>query len=98
MAAKFFAKLDFKVVCANLDLELEFTKPLKDAGVVPYKIFEKYNMAIIGSIANGLTSLVAKSEKFGPALSLNYEAVQKRINELKAIGINRIIGTCAKCN
>lgn len=87
-AGAFFKKLNFAVVSSNFDATKEAAKPLVEAGVQPYKIFEKYNMAVIGYITKTAGDITNSP---GMSFSDPIVTVQKYIDELHAKGIKRIV-------
>ncbi|KAJ3307013.1 hypothetical protein HDV03_003340 [Kappamyces sp. JEL0829] len=89
--AKFVKSLSFPVVSSNINVNDAYTKPLADAGVKPYHIIEKYNLAVIGYITKDTPSLVANGEQLASDILDPVVTVQKYVDELHAKGIKRII-------
>jgi 5'-nucleotidase len=89
--AKFIKTLNFPVISSNINVQDTHTKALGDAGVKPYIILEKYNMAIIGYITKTLASLIAYGDEIANDILDPVTQVQKYVDELHAKGIKRII-------
>ncbi|RKP34469.1 Metallo-dependent phosphatase-like protein [Dimargaris cristalligena] len=84
--ARFFAQLNFPVVCSNLDLT---EAPDLDRWVKPYVLFPEYELAIVGfvTVTTQFISNPGRTVKFlDPA-----ESVQKYIDLLRAKGYKRFI-------
>ena len=85
--ARFIKTLSFPVVSSNV--ELADALPLKDAGVKPYHIFPQHQLGVIGYITNTTQdiSIGAKGIRFYNPV----DVVQRHVNELRSMGIKRII-------
>ncbi|KAJ1974896.1 hypothetical protein H4R35_003403 [Dimargaris xerosporica] len=84
--AKFFSKLNFPVVCSNIDVS---QVPELQKWVKPYVIYPEYNLALVGFITTTTEFISAP----GPNVRFldAAEAVQRVIDELHGKGIKRII-------
>ncbi|KAG0354994.1 hypothetical protein BGZ54_001354 [Gamsiella multidivaricata] len=84
---RYWPKLKFPIVCANVDLE---KYPELEKWVKPYHIFEDLGIAVIGYITNTTGDI----SNAGPNIAFTdpIPAVQKYVDELEAKGIKRIFG------
>ncbi|KAJ1979790.1 hypothetical protein H4R34_002692 [Dimargaris verticillata] len=84
--AKFFSKLNFPVVCSNIDVS---QVPELQKWVKPYVIYPEYNLAVVGFITT-TTEFISSP---GPSVRFldPATAVQQVIDELHSKGIQRII-------
>ncbi|KAF9937662.1 hypothetical protein BGZ65_001189 [Modicella reniformis] len=83
---RFWPKLKFPIVCANVDLTKH---PELAKWVKPYHIFEDIGVGVIGYITNTTGDI----SNAGPSVVFTdpIPAVQKYVDELEAKGIKRII-------
>lgn len=83
----FIKNLTFPVVSSNV--ELDDVLPLKVAGVKPYHIFPEYKLGVIGYITNTTQDISpqARGIRFYNPVGI----VQHHVDELKSMGINRIV-------
>ncbi|RIB16001.1 Metallo-dependent phosphatase-like protein [Gigaspora rosea] len=80
------SRLNMPIVCANINTTLN---PLLGANIKPYHIFEEYNLGVIGYItetAGGISNAGPTIEFYDPI-----PIVQQYVNEIRAMGINRIL-------
>ncbi|CAG8506425.1 18614_t:CDS:2 [Dentiscutata erythropus] len=80
------SRLNMPIVCANINTTLN---PLLGVNIRPYHIFEEYNLGVIGYI----TDTTGGISNAGPTLEF-YDPipiVQKYVNEIRAMGIKRIL-------
>jgi 5'-nucleotidase len=86
---QFIKNLTFPALSSNIDLSS--SPVLREAGLKPYIILEKYKLGIVGYITKTTPDIVSKAGLKGTKFMDPIETVQKSIDELHAKGIKRII-------